>query len=135
MPTPIQTALEQWHEFLNSRNPEILTDLLAEEVVFYSPVVFTPQKGKWMAQLYLMGALQVLGSNEAHFEYTNKLLGDKQCVLEFTAQLDGITINGVDMIEVNDEGKIIKFKVMVRPLKAINKIHEKMGAMLAQLKA
>jgi len=119
---------------METRNPKILDELLANEVVFYSPIVWSPQEGKQITKLYLIAALKVFGGENTNFTYVRQVIENNQFILEFTTIIDGITVNGVDMIEVNDEGKIISFKVMVRPLKAINKVHEKMGEMLEKLK-
>ena len=130
----MNTSLKNWHTFLDTKNPRILDELLANEVIFYSPIVWTPQEGKQITKLYLMAALEVFGGENSNFKYVNQVIDNKQFILEFVTLIDGVTVNGVDMIEVNDEGKIISFKVMVRPLKAINKVHEKMGEMLEKLK-
>ena len=130
----MHTSLKNWHQFMETRNPKILDELLANEVIFYSPIVWTPQEGKQITKLYLMAALEVFGGENADFKYVKEVIDKNQFILEFNTIIDGITVNGVDMIEVNEEGKIISFKVMVRPLKAINKVHEKMGEMLEKLK-
>ena len=130
----MNTSLKNWHTFLDTKNPKILDELLANEVIFYSPIVWTPQEGKQITKLYLMAALEVFGGENADFRYVKQVVDNNQFILEFTTLIDGVTVNGVDMIELNDDGKIISFKVMVRPLKAINKVHEKMGEMLEKLK-
>jgi DNA-dependent RNA polymerase auxiliary subunit epsilon len=130
----MNTSLKNWHTFLDTKNPRILDELLANEVIFYSPIVWTPQEGKQITKLYLMAALEVFGGENADFKYVKQVVDNNQFILEFVTLIDGVTVNGVDMIELNDDGKIISFKVMVRPLKAINKVHEKMGEMLEKLK-
>lgn len=130
----MNASLKNWHTFLETKNPKILDELLANEVIFYSPIVWAPQEGKQITKLYLMAALEVFGGENADFRYVKQVIDNKQFILEFVTLIDGVTVNGVDMIELNDEGKIISFKVMVRPLKAINKVHEKMGEMLEKLK-
>ena len=124
---PIDT-LATWHALVNTHNPDALNALLAEEAVFHSPVVHTPQVGKALTAMYLSAAFQVF-SNET-FRYVRELKAERDAVLEFQVTIDGISVNGVDMIKWNDEGRIIEFKVMLRPLKAINLIHQKMGALL-----
>ena len=111
-------VIDAWHALVRSRDMRALHTLLADDVVFHSPVVHTPQRGKAITTQYLMGAMQVL--NNASFRYAR--------------EIDGIQINGVDLIRWNDAGQITDFKVMVRPLKAVNLLHQKMGAMLDQLK-
>lgn len=126
--------LQRWFDWMESdHSPEGLAGQLAEDVVFRSPVVHTPQEGKAITLAYLTAAGQTLGGDT--FRYTRAFdCGDK-AVLEFECEMDGIHVNGVDMIEWNDAGKIQDFKVMVRPLKAIQTVHAAMAAMLAKMKA
>jgi hypothetical protein len=123
-------TLEAWHNIVRTRDASRLGELLADDVVFYSPVVHTPQVGKAITTMYLSAAVHVFG-NES-FKYVREIVGESDAVLEFETEIDGIVINGVDMIKWNEAGKITEFKVMVRPLKAINLIHQKMGELLAQ---
>ncbi|SFB09534.1 SnoaL-like domain-containing protein [Collimonas sp. OK607] len=122
------STIERWHEIIKSRDIASLKALLADDVIFESPVVHTPQSGNAITIKYLAAALHVL--NNGTFQYLNEWLGPHSAVLEFQTTCDGILINGVDMITWNDEGRITHFKVMLRPLKALNKIHELMGQML-----
>jgi hypothetical protein len=117
-----------WHGIVRSRDASGLGELLAEDVVFYSPVVHSPQVGKAITTMYLTAAMSVFG-NES-FKYVREIVGDSDAVLEFETEIDGVLINGIDMIAWNQKGKITEFKVMIRPLKAINLIYQKMGAML-----
>ncbi|MEQ5837190.1 nuclear transport factor 2 family protein [Marinobacter sp. NFXS9] len=127
----ITTTIKRWHDLVEARNPQALDDLLADEVMFHSPVVHTPQEGKAITKLYLTAALHTL--NNEHFHYTREVLDGNNAVLEFTTELEGIQVNGVDMIRCDGEGRIVDFKVMVRPLKAVNKIHAMMAAMLEKM--
>lgn len=126
-------AVTQWHEVVKKRDVALLQTLLAEDVVFHSPVVHTPQEGKQLTTMYLSGAVAVLGDNGFH--YVREIISENQAALEFMAEIDGITVNGIDLISVNDDGQITDFKVMIRPLKAVNILHQKMGEMLAKFKA
>ncbi|MEL4180719.1 nuclear transport factor 2 family protein [Roseateles sp. PN1] len=117
-----------WHKLLKQRDVQGLDALLADDAVFYSPVVHKPQVGKAITTMYLAAAFHVFG-NES-FRYVRELKADRDAILEFELELDGISINGVDMIKWNDDGQVTEFKVMLRPLKAVNLIHEKMAAML-----
>lgn len=121
--------IDQWHNIVRKRDATALSELLADDVIFYSPVVHTPQVGKGITTMYLSAAVEVFGNDS--FKYVREILGKSDAVLEFETEIDGILINGVDMIKWNEDGKIIEFKVMVRPLKAINLIHQKMGELLA----
>jgi len=121
-------ALDEWHRIARERDPDGLDDLLADDVVFHSPVVHTPQRGKPITAMYLAAAVIVLG--QPSFRYVREIVGASEAVLEFVVEIDGIEVNGVDLIRWNEQGRINDFKVMVRPLKAINLIHQKMAAVL-----
>ncbi len=121
-------AIEKWHEIVAARDPTALPDILADDVVFHSPVVHTPQAGKSITLKYLGAALQVLGN--ASFHYVHEWYDERSAVLEFETTVQGIVVNGVDMIECGPDGRISVFKVMVRPLKAINLLHQMMGQQL-----
>jgi hypothetical protein len=123
-PAPIAT----WHQIVQTRDLAGLQRLLADNVVFESPVVHTPQAGKPVTALYLQAAMHVLVNSS--FRYVNEWHGPDSSVLEFETTCEGVLINGVDMIRWNAQGQISHFKVMVRPLKAVNKLHELMGRML-----
>ncbi len=120
--------ISKWHNIVRTRDACGLGELLADDVVFYSPVVHTPQVGKAITSVYLSAAVYVFG-NES-FRYVREVVGENDAVLEFETEIDGIVINGVDMIKWNKNGRITEFKVMIRPLKAVNLIHQKMGEML-----
>ena len=127
-PNATPSPLAAWHELVRTRNPAGLKVLLADGVVFHSPVVHTPQVGRAITQQYLAAAFQVF-FNET-FRYVREVAGPRDAVLEFQVDIDGITVNGVDMMKWNDDGRLVEFKVMIRPLKAVNLIHQKMAAML-----
>ena len=122
------TALDKWYGYMKSHDRAALWDLLDPDVVFESPVVHTPQRGRDITFKYLSSAEQVLGG--PGFVYTGEWRSDNSAVLEFEKEIDGIKINGVDIIRFNDQGRITHFKVMVRPLKAINLLHQLMGEQL-----
>ena len=124
-------TLDAWHRMIEERDATALEDVLADDAVFHSPVVHTPQEGKALTKLYLSAAIMVLGSS--NFEYVREVINESDAVLEFTAEINGIQINGVDMIHWNSDGKIDDFKVMIRPLKAVNLLHQMMGQMLKQM--
>jgi hypothetical protein len=123
--------VDAWHRVVQDRDIAALDDILAEDAVFHSPVVHTAQKGKQLTKLYLSAAMMVLGNGQ--FSYVREVVGESDAVLEFTAEVDGIHINGVDMIHWNADGKIDDFKVMIRPLKAVNLLHELMKQMLSRM--
>jgi len=144
---PIERCIEDWHRHLRGELPGGLDALLAEDVVFYSPIVFTPQKGREITKLYLTaasgtftaadgpdraesGAARSVGSE---FAYVKQVLSGHHAVLEFETKLEGKFVNGVDIITCNDEGRIVEFKVMIRPLQAVNLMHQRMAAMLEKL--
>jgi hypothetical protein len=120
--------LDRWHRLVRTRDPSGLDALLAEDAVFLSPVVHAPQRGRKLAAAYLGAAFRVFSGPQ--FRYVREIVGDSDAMLEFETELDGIAINGVDIIRWNEAGQIVEFKVMLRPLKAINLVHQKMAAML-----
>lgn len=124
--------IKAWHDIVHQRDPSGLNDLLAEDVVLHSPVIHTLIEGKKMVSLYLQAAFHTF-LNES-FHYTREVTSDNHHMLEFEVEIEGLYVNGVDMISFNDEGKIVDFKVMIRPLKALNLIHSNMGKMLDKLK-
>ncbi len=122
-------TVRAWHEIVRTRDLTGLEDLLADDVVFYSPVVHTPQSGKSRTLPYLQAAFHVFLNDT--FTYVRQVVGERDAVLEFDVEIDGITVNGVDMVKWDDSGRIVEFKVMLRPLKAVNLIHEKMRELLS----
>ena len=129
MRTPPET-LARWHQLLESRDFGVLDELLADDATFISPVVHTPQVGKAVTGSYLRAAGALLLSNGT-FHYVHEWWNERSAVLEFEAEIGGVHINGVDMISWGADGKIVRFKVMIRPLKAVNMVHEAMGKLLA----
>ena len=127
-----QTTIEQWHSVVQSHDLSGLDELLAEDAVFVSPVVHTAQRGKTITKAYLSAAFVVFFNPS--FRYVREIVGPSDAMLEFETEIDGILVNGVDIIKWNVAGKIVEFKVMVRPLKAITVIHERMAKMLSSSK-
>ncbi|MCM5682674.1 nuclear transport factor 2 family protein [Schlegelella sp. S2-27] len=121
-------TLSTWHALVKSRDAAGLDSVLGDNVVFHSPVVHTPQVGKAITIQYLSAAFQVFFNPS--FRYVREVTGPSDAVLEFQVEIDGIGVNGVDMLKWDIEGRIVEFKVLIRPLKAINLIHQKMAAML-----
>ncbi len=120
-------ALRRWHAVAASKDPALLDDLLADDVVFRSPAVFAPQEGKELTAAYLRAALQVLGPS---LRYVGQWHDQAGAVLEFEADLDGSYVQGVDILRWNAEGKLISFTVMVRPLRGLQKLVELMALQL-----
>ena len=121
-------ALETWHRLVRTQDASGLNTLLADDAVFYSPVVHTPQRGKKLAAWYLSAAFQVFFNST--FRYVREIVGTSDAMLEFETEIDGVLVNGVDLIKWDDAGQIVEFKVMLRPLKAISIIHQRMAAVL-----
>ena len=146
----IEDVIDRWHEYLRGRLPGGLDELLDDDVVFYSPIVYTPQEGKALTALYLQAAGQTLpgdgatgtvGSdgdraNGSHgrFRYTKQVMAGDTAVLEFETTVEGKYVNGVDIIRCNDAGRIVEFRVMIRPLQAVNLVHAQMRATLEAMK-
>ncbi|MFN8354016.1 MAG: hypothetical protein U0Y10_06215 [Spirosomataceae bacterium] len=125
-------VLEKWHSIVQSKAIDQLDGLLADEATLHSPIVHRPIEGKLMVGFYLKAAFFTLVNESFHYE--REWHDSHSAVLEFVTVIDGITVNGVDMITWNNEGKITDFKVMARPLKGINLLHERMAKMLENLK-
>jgi ketosteroid isomerase-like protein len=124
----IEKAVQNWHQVMKNNDVVGLDALLADNAVFHSPVVHTPQVGKGITKLYLSAAFKVFYNDT--FKYIRELMSEKDAILEFEVEIDGILVNGVDMITCDEDSKIVNFKVMIRPLKAVNLIHQKMGEMM-----
>jgi hypothetical protein len=122
---------EIWHRVALSKDIREIEKILHDDCVFESPVVHTPQVGKAITSKYLAAAGHTLGNGT--FRYVGEWHRENSSILEFTAEIDGIKINGIDMISCDDDGLITHFKVMVRPLKAVNMLHQKMGEMLEKM--
>ncbi len=122
-------AIEHWHALMDARDPGGLDELIAEDCVFRSPAVHTPQIGKAITIKYLTAAQKVLGVPS--FRYVEEWVGSNSAVLEFELDLDGIQVNGVDIIHWNDADKITSFRVMIRPVKGLQAVMPAMAAVLA----
>lgn len=128
----IEDVIARWHRYLGGEVPDGLGELLADDVVFYSPVVYTPQRGKALTTTYLEAASRALsGGPGGPFEYTKQVLAGDTAVLEFETSVDGKYVNGVDIIRCDAAGRIVEFRVMMRPLRAIQAVHQEMGRRLA----
>jgi ketosteroid isomerase-like protein len=128
----IDDVIARWHRYLDGELPGGLDQLLADDVVFYSPVVYTPQRGKPITATYLEAAARTLaGEAGAAFRYTKQVLSGDTAVLEFETSVDGTYVNGVDIVRCDETGRIVEFRVMLRPLQAIQVVHEQMGRRLA----
>tara|TARA_Y200000002_G_scaffold278489_1_gene232610 strand:+ start:1146 stop:1562 length:417 start_codon:yes stop_codon:yes gene_type:complete len=132
-PAPFKdmNPIKEWHEIVKSGNTENLSSIIDSDCIFYSPVVFTPQKGKELTIKYLSAAALVFGDDS--FKYIKEVINEKNACLEFELKLNGIEINGVDLISWNDKNKISEFKVLIRPLKGVQLIHELMGGTLERI--
>lgn len=123
----MRQGLRRWHEVVERRDPALLGDLLAPDAVFVSPVLHRPVVGRDLVVMYLTGALLVLGQE---FRYVREVASGDTAVLEFESTLDGLTVNGVDIITFGSDDRIVEFKVMLRPLSATLAVKERMAALL-----
>lgn len=146
--SPIERCLEGWHRYLRREAGVDLDDLLHEDVTFWSPIVFSPQQGREITKLYLTAAAGTLGGSDSpsesegadesesgKFRYVRTVRQGNDAVLEFETTMDGLYVNGVDLITCDDDARIVDFKVMIRPLKAIDAVHAQMRAMLETLQS
>jgi len=148
---PIHDVIRRWHLHIRGKLPGGLDELLHDDVVFWSPVVHRPQEGKAITKLYLDAAGQALpgeagdvstaivesdtgSGSSGSFRYTKEVLDGDTAVLEFETTVEGKYVNGVDIIRCDGEGRIVEFRVMVRPLQAVNAVHQQMAAMLERMK-
>jgi hypothetical protein len=127
MSTPAEIGLQRWHEMIENQDPSRLPDMIAEGAVFHSPAVHTPQKGRDLVTAYLTGAMKVLGPE---FHYDDEWVHERDAVLLFASTVDGLEVQGIDLIRWDDDGRIEDFTVMVRPFKALQAV---MGRMLEEL--
>ena len=123
-------VIARWTSIIENGRTDELDALIAEDAVFFSPAVFTPQEGRQKTLMYLKAAVKVFGTND--FRYVEQWFNDQSAILEFAATIDGIYVNGIDMIHWNDQEQIVSFKVMLRPLKALQTIIPAMAELLAQ---
>jgi hypothetical protein len=141
----IEQVIERWRAYLRGDAPGALDELLDDEVVFYSPIVYTPQRGKAVTKLYLQAAGQALPGDQGatiserdddrggRFRLTKTVISGDTAVLEFETTVEGKYVNGVDIIRCNDAGRIVEFRVMIRPLQAVNLVHRQMMATLQRM--
>jgi len=131
----IDDVIARWHRYMRGDSPGGLDELLADEVVFHSPVVFTPQRGREITTRYLEAAADALAGDAdgpaGAFRYTKQVVAGDTAVLEFETTVQGKYVNGVDIVRCDDAGRIVEFRVMLRPLQAISAVHEEMGRRLA----
>ena len=123
-------VIQRWIDVVEGGRADVVDELLAEDAVFYSPAVFTPQEGRAKTAAYLKAAAKLFGGSD--FRYVDQWYGERSAILEFTTDIDGIHVNGVDMIAWNDDDKIVSFKVMLRPFKALQTVIPKMAELLQQ---
>ena len=126
-------GLDTWYRFVKDKEYEDISDFLDENAVLYSPIVFKPIEGSFMVGMYLMAAAEIIGNGS--FKYVREVCDDENAILEFETEINGITVEGVDMIKFTKEGKLKEIKVMIRPLKAVNIVHQKMGEYLEKMKS
>lgn len=124
-------SVKKWHRIINEKSIDMLEDILADDVVFYSPVLYKAQEGKELTKMYLMGAMKILLNGT--FNYIHEVHSEAYSVFEFKAVVDQLEINGVDIISWNKEGKISQFKVMIRPYSGLNTLKQKMADLLESM--
>ena len=123
--------IAKWHQVVKEKNFQLLEEILDDSVTFYSPVTFTPQKGKEITLMYLSAVAEVFEGNS--FSYTHEIIDGNMASLEFELELEGIHINGLDLITWNEDQKITEFKVFIRPLQGLNALHKNMGLILKKI--
>ena len=140
LPDPITGTIDRWHALLRGELPGGLDDLLHEDAEFYSPIVFTAQRGRAIVRMYLEAAMGILAEGKLitdptqKFRYMKQVMSGDTAMLEFETEVEGKYVNGIDIIRVNEDGAIVEFRVMIRPLQAVNLVHAKVGELLEQLR-
>ena len=125
-----QQSIAHWHEMLANRDMSILNELLADDIVFRSPVAFNPYPGKPVVFFILSNVIQIFENFTYHREfYTEDGLN---VVLEFSANIGDKKLKGIDMIRFNEDGQMIDFEVMIRPKSGIEALATLMGQRMAQ---
>ncbi|MBD8870441.1 nuclear transport factor 2 family protein [Nocardioides donggukensis] len=127
MPTPAEIGLARWHDVIASHSPDRLPELIAEDAVFRSPAVHAPQEGRELVAAYLGAAMVVLGDG---FSYVDEWIRERDAILEFTSTVGDLEISGIDRITWDDNGRIVAFTVMVRPVRALHALMERMAERL-----
>ena len=128
-----QISIKKWHQMLETNDMSILNDLLADEVVFRSPVAYKPYEGKQVVFFILTNVIQVFQDFTYHREFFTE--DGENVVLEFSANVSGKSLKGIDMIRFNNRGQIIDFEVMIRPMSGLAVLAEQMGQRIAQYQA
>lgn len=125
-------GLDTWHKFVNERNIHELNSFISDDVTLFSPVVFKPIKGKFMVTMYLQAAAEIIANDS--FKYVREVVDKQNAILEFETEINGLSVNGVDMLQFTKDGKLKEIKVMIRPLKGVNVVHQKMAEYLEKIK-
>lgn len=125
-------GLDTWHKFVNERNIHKLNSFISDDVTLFSPVVFKPIKGKFMVTMYLQAAAEIIAND--NFKYVREVVDKQNAILEFETEINGLSVNGVDMLQFTKDGKLKEIKVMIRPLKGVNVVHQKMAEYLEKIK-
>jgi len=125
-------GLDTWHKFVNERNIHELNSFISDDVTLFSPVVFKPIKGKFMVTMYLQAAAEIIAND--NFKYVREVVDKQNAILEFETEINGLSVNGVDMLQFTKDGKLKEIKVMIRPIKGVNVVHQKMAEYLEKIK-
>ncbi len=121
-------TIMRWHQFVETQNAEILHEILADDIKFHSPFVWKPKEGKPMATAILTTVTQVF----ENFRYVREISSENQHALEFEANIGELTLRGIDLIELDADGKIIDFEVMIRPANALQILGMEMSKRLSE---
>jgi ketosteroid isomerase-like protein len=126
-------SLKQWHAMVARRDLAALPELLAPDVVFRSPMAHTPYPGAQAASLILGTVINVFEGFTYHRELASA--DGLSVVLEFSATVHGKELKGIDMIRFDEQGRMVEFEVMVRPLSGLQALGDEMGKRLAPVLA
>jgi hypothetical protein len=118
----MEANLQRWHKVVFEKDFDLLNELLDENVEFHSPTLWKPKLGRDVTAYIL----QMITAMFEDFEYHREWISEDSLALEFSANIEGKNLKGIDLIRWNDEGKIIHFEVMLRPLNTLQLVFEKM---------
>ncbi len=124
----MQNQLEKWHKFVETINPEILNEILADDIKFHSPFVWKPKQGKQMTIAILTTVTEVF----ENFRYVREIKDAENCMLEFEANVGDLTLRGVDIIKFDEDGNFVDFEVMIRPANALQALGNEMTKRLSE---
>ncbi len=123
-----RTELTEWHQVVFEGKLDLLDQMLADDVVFHTPLYLKPRKGRQVTRFILATVIEIF----ENFTYHREIIDGDSWMLEFSADIGGISLKGIDLIRWNEAGQIIDFEVYIRPLNGVQALGD---AMYERIKA